>query len=80
MNSLARKLMRGLAERERVPYVGFHGARHSFADVLRQNGASVYTISKALGHSSIAVTETYLAAFGRADVEVEMRSTFGGGA
>ena len=77
MNALARKLMRGLAEREGVPYVGFHGARHSFADVLRQNGASVYTISKALGHSSIAVTEAYLAAFDRADVEAEMRSAFG---
>ena len=77
MNALARKLMRQLAEREKVPYVGFHGARHSFADVLRQNGASVYTISKALGHSSIAVTEAYLAAFDRADVEAEMRSAFG---
>ena len=48
--------------------------------MLRQNGASVYTISKALGHSSIAVTESYLAAFDRADVEAEMRSAFGDGA
>ena len=45
MDALARKPVRQLAEREKVPYVGFHGARHSFADVLRQNGASVYTIS-----------------------------------
>lgn len=72
--------MRQLAAREKVPCVGFHGARHSFADVLRRNGASVYTISKALGHSSIAVTEAFLAAFDRADVEAEMRSAFGGGA
>ncbi len=78
MNALARANMRRIADRERVPYVGFHGARHSFADVLRQNGASVYTISKALGHSSIAVTEAYLSAFDRADVEAEMRSAFGG--
>lgn len=46
-------------------------------DALRQNGASVYTISKALGHSSIAVTEAYLAAFDRADAKAEMRSAFG---
>ena len=77
MNALARKLLRQTAEKAGVPYVGFHGARHSFADVLRQNGASVYTISKALGHSSIAVTEAYLAAFDRAEVEAEMRSAFG---
>ncbi len=77
MNALARTYVRQLAEREGASYVGFHGARHSFADVLRQNGASVHTISKALGHSSIAVTEAYLAAFDRADVEAEMRNAFG---
>ncbi|WP_412061787.1 hypothetical protein [Rubrivirga sp. IMCC45206] len=47
--------------------------------MLRQNGASVNTISKALGHSSIAVTESYLAAFDRADAEAEIRSAFGDG-
>ncbi|MEM1055731.1 MAG: site-specific integrase [Bacteroidota bacterium] len=76
MNAVARKYVRQVSESHNVPYVGFHGARHSFADVLRQNGASVYTISKALGHSSIAVTEAYLSAFDRADVEAEMRSAF----
>ena len=80
VNALARKLMRGLTEREKVPYVGSHGARHSFADGLRQNGAPVYTISKALGHSPIAVTEASLAVFDQADVEAEMRSALGGGA
>jgi integrase len=79
MNSLVCKHAREFAEREGGPYVGFHGVRHSFAGVLRQNGASVYTIPKALGHSSIAVTEAYLAAFDRADVEAEMRSAFGAG-
>lgn len=77
MNAMARKYVKMASEAAEVPYVGFHGARHSFADVLRQNGASIYTISKALGHSTIAVTEAYLAAFDRADVEAEMRSAFG---
>src|SRR5262249_47718028 len=37
-----------------------HGLRHTFADELRQAGVDVVTISKLLGHSSIAVTSRYL--------------------
>jgi integrase/recombinase XerD len=37
-----------------------HGLRHTYADELRRAGADVVVISKALGHSSIAVTARYL--------------------
>jgi site-specific recombinase XerD len=37
-----------------------HGLRHAFADELRQQGMDVVTISKLLGHSSVAVTSRYL--------------------
>ena len=37
-----------------------HGLRHTFADELRSAGADIVTISKLLGHSSIAVTNRYL--------------------
>jgi integrase/recombinase XerD len=37
-----------------------HGLRHTYADELRRAGADVVTISKLLGHSSIAVTARYL--------------------
>jgi site-specific recombinase XerD len=37
-----------------------HGLRHTFADELRRRGVDVVTISKLLGHSSIAVTSRYL--------------------
>jgi integrase/recombinase XerD len=37
-----------------------HGARHTFANDLREGGADVAVISKLLGHSSISVTSIYL--------------------
>lgn len=37
-----------------------HQARHGFSELARQKGISVYDISKALGHSSLAITEKYL--------------------
>lgn len=37
-----------------------HGLRHTFADELRRSGVDVVTISKLLGHSSVAVTARYL--------------------
>ena len=46
--------------------LAFHIARHSFANIARQKNANVYDISKALGHSSLSITETYLSKF---DVE-----------
>ena len=46
--------------------VSMHIARHSFANIARQKKANVYDISKALGHSSLSITEAYLSKF---DVE-----------
>jgi integrase len=37
-------------------------ARHSFASISRRSGVKVYDISKALGHSTLKVTDGYLAA------------------
>lgn len=38
-------------------------ARHSFATTLKRSGANIAYISEALGHSSLQVTQTYLASF-----------------
>lgn len=43
--------------------ISTHIARHSFADIARKRKASIYDISKMLGHSSIKITEAYLASF-----------------
>ena len=37
-----------------------HDARHGFSNVLKNSEVPIAFISKALGHSSISVTESYL--------------------
>lgn len=54
-----------------------HVARHSFADAARSAGWSIYDISKALQHSSIKQTETYLKAFDSDALDGRMDSLFG---
>ena len=41
------------------PALSFHSLRHSFASHLVQRGASIYSVSKLLGHSNLKVTEIY---------------------
>lgn len=48
-----------------------HTMRHSFATNLLKNGASVYAISKMLGHSSLDTTSQYLHLF-----DPELKETF----
>ncbi|MBN4056175.1 site-specific integrase [Rhodothermus sp. AH-315-K08] len=46
-----------------------HIARHSFADLARTTTGDLHTISKALGHSSLKITETYLKSFDQEAVD-----------
>lgn len=56
-----RDLLKRLADRAGIEKrVHPHGLRHTFAKELHDNGVPVATISKLLGHSSIAVTARYL--------------------
>ena len=56
-----RQMLRRMADRAGIEKrVHPHGLRHTFAKELRQAGVDVVTISKLLGHSSIAVTSRYL--------------------
>ena len=45
-----------LVRENRLPPITLHGLRHSFASVANSEGIPMHDISKALGHSSIAVT------------------------
>lgn len=44
---------------DRRQRVVFHSLRHTFASWLAQDGADLFTISKLLGHSTLATTERY---------------------
>ena len=82
-NALANKTLKRLAERAATPDVpmpaklSFHISRHSFADLARRSGWSTYDVSKALAHSSLAQTETYLAGFDAAGLDAKMDGLFG---
>ena len=56
--------------------ISFHIARHSFADIARKKGISVYDISKMLAHSSIKITETYLKNFDSESMDKSMERVF----
>jgi len=49
-----------------------YAARHSFATILKNSGASVEFISEALGHSSVQTTKSYLDSF---DLETVHKTT-----
>ena len=53
-----------------------HTARHSFADIARQKTDNIYNLSKTLGHSSLKVTEAYLASFDEKAVDNTLDSMF----
>jgi integrase len=42
-----------------VPYKKFHSLRHTYATQLLKRGASLMTVSKLLGHTSIKTTQIY---------------------
>lgn len=46
-------------EHARLPAIGLHGLRHSFAFYLLQAGVGIDHVKTFLGHSSLAVTEIY---------------------
>ena len=53
-----------------------HAARHSFADLARRAGWSLYDLKQALRHSSTGTTEGYLAAFDPDALDAPIRALF----
>lgn len=76
-NSLINKYLNKLAEMAGISKkISMHIARHSFANIARQKDANVYDISKALGHSSIKITESYLSKFDTKSQDETMAKVF----
>ncbi len=48
-----------------IPAFSTYSARHSFATVLKKSGADISFISECLGHTSVTMTENYLAGYDR---------------
>lgn len=48
-----------------IPHLSTYSARHSFATILQRSGADISFISECLGHTSLTMTENYLAGYGK---------------
>ena len=56
-----KKRMRELSSKYAIPELTPHELRYTFGTLPRENGADIYTISKAMGHSTIEITaKTYV--------------------
>ena len=76
-SALINKYLKKIADKiETDVHLSFHISRHSFADFARKKKMNVYDISKALGHSSIAITEAYLSSFDETTLDNEMQRIF----
>jgi len=76
-NALHNKYLKEIAKLAGVRCnLSFHVARHSFADLARRRGWSVYDIKQALRHSSLAVTERYLAGSDSDALDVQVAKLF----
>ena len=77
--ALVNKYLKKVAEKAEITKkITTHTARHSFADLARQKTDNIYNLSKTLGHSSIKVTEVYLASFDQQAVDDTMDNMFDG--
>jgi integrase/recombinase XerD len=76
-NAMINKNLKGIALLAGIEKpLSFHISRHSFADLARKKGASIYDISKALAHSNTKITETYLSSFDEESLDNTMDKIF----
>lgn len=76
-NAFINRRLAELAKRAEIEkQVSYHVARHSFADMARRNGWSLYDVSRALRHSTLRETDGYLASFDVEALDERMRGLF----
>lgn len=59
VTSVENHLRRWVADAGINKHISFHCSRHTFATLMLAKGASLYTVSKLLGHTSINTTQIY---------------------
>lgn len=58
--TVLKKNLQQIIERHNLPHISPYGLRHTFGQIQKSVGTDVYTISRLMGHSSIAITtKTY---------------------
>lgn len=57
-------------------HISFHVSRHSFANYALKKGMDLYSISKALGHSDLKITEEYIKSFDEELLDNSMNKLF----
>lgn len=76
-NAYANKELRKIAKKAGITVpVSMHVARHTFADLARRNGWSLYDVSRALKHSDLRRTDGYLSSFDTEALDARMRGLF----
>lgn len=75
--ALLNKYLKQIAEKAGIhKNISTHTARHSFADIARKKTDNLYNLSKTLGHSSLKITEVYLASFDEDAIDDTLDNVF----
>ena len=76
-NTMVNKRLKKIAKKAGIESnISFHVSRHSFAQFALTKGMDLYSISKALGHSDLKITEEYLKSFDEELLDKSMGALF----
>jgi len=71
------KHLKKIAAMAEIPInLTFHISRHTWSEIARKKGMNLYDISKALGHSSLSITESYLKDLDTTSLDKQMQNLF----
>ena len=79
MNAVVNKYLKQVAEMASIEEnISTHVSRHSFADYARRMKISLFDIMQLLGHSSLRITQQYLASFDQESKDAAFEQIFDG--
>lgn len=76
-NALVNEALKKIQKKAKIEAsISFHVSRHSFAHYALKKGIDLYSISKALGHSDLKITEEYLKKFDEEKLDKDLKGIF----